>query len=277
MGPGMIVAAPNPGSPSRERARYRNLEYVNMKIRALLSVTLLAAGLAGPALAQEGQQGLPPECGSLRSSYGPFDYRVSLRSEQLHVVETYHFDSNVESLRKGLSGTVGGDLSYTLRAFPNHHRALMSMIRLGNNLKVTKAPGASFSVSCFLTRAEVFQPEDAMVKVIYGIYFLKQGQRNLALEKLNAANALEVRDANTAYNLGLAFFEAGDYAKSLTNAHEAYRLGFPLPGLRDKLKRAGKWKEPAPIPVVSEQQAAPAAETPAPAALPSPAGTEAEE
>jgi hypothetical protein len=36
----------------------------------------------------------------------------------------------------------------------------------------------------------------------------------------------------------------GQFDKSLECAHIAYGSGFPLPGLRDKLKRAGKWKEP---------------------------------
>jgi hypothetical protein len=34
------------------------------------------------------------------------------------------------------------------------------------------------------------------------------------------------------------------FDKSLESAHRAYALGFPLPGLREKLKRAGKWQEP---------------------------------
>lgn len=233
-----------------------------MKIGTTLVPAILSLSMAGHALAQ--QQGLPPECGSLRNAYGPYEYRTSLGTERLQVVETFHFDSNVESLRKGVSGTVGGDLSYTLRAFPNHHRALLSMVRLGNNLKLSKAPGAPYTVNCFLSRAEVFQPEDQMVKVIYGLYLLKQGQRNLAIEKLNAASALGVRDANASYNLGLAYFDAGDFGKALDNAHIAYRLGFPLPGLRDKLKRAGKWKEPVQVPLEDE---ASASETEAPTAM----------
>lgn len=229
-----------------------------MKMRALWFFVLAGCTLAGPVSAQ---LGLPPECGTLKNAYGPFDYRTSLGTERLHVVEAFHFDSNVENLRKGMSGTLGGDIGYTLRAFPNHHRALMSMIRLGYLLKAPKAPGAPFSVVCSLMRAEAFQPDDVMVKVIYGHHLLRQGQRATALEKLNAAHASSGKDANVAYNLGLAFFDAGDFGNSLENAHEAYRLGFPLPGLRDKLKRAGRWKD-AP-PATAELKARPVEASPA--------------
>ena len=34
------------------------------------------------------------------------------------------------------------------------------------------------------------------------------------------------------------------YDKALASAHRAYGAGFPLPGLKNKLKRAGKWREP---------------------------------
>lgn len=215
-----------------------------MKMRILRWLFAVCCCWAGAAFAQ---QNLPPECGTLKNAYGPFDYRISLGTERLKVVEEYHFNSDVENLRKGMTGSFGGDISYTLRAFPNHHRALMSMIRLGVNVKSSKPPGAAYSIGCFLTRAEIFQPQDAMVKVIFGHYLLKQGQRVQALERLGAADVSESKDANVAYNLGLAYFDAGDFRKAVENAHAAYRMGFPLPGLRDKLKRAGKWKEAAPV------------------------------
>lgn len=240
-----------------------------MKMRVLGFFFVTVCVLSGPAIAQ---QALSPECGNLRNAYGPYDYRNSIGTDRLNVVEAFHFDSNVENLRK-VPGQVGGEISYTLRAFPNHHRALLSMVRLGSNLKMSKPPGAAYTVGCFLMRAEVFQPEDAMVKVIYGHYLLKQGQRAQAFEKLGFADMSESKDANVAYNLGLAYFEAGDFGKALDNAHVAYRLGFPLPGLRDKLKRAGKWKE-VPIVSVTTEKATPQEALAAP--LPAPTGPEPE-
>lgn len=208
---------------------------------------------------------LSPECGSLANAFGPFDYRTD--KFNLVVVETHHFNSDVEQLRRGLSASIGGDLNYTLRAFPNHHRALMSMVRLSARDKTVRPTGLGYSVDCFLQRAEVFRPDDAMVKVIYGIHLLNQGQTGPALGKLEAARDSGVESPNVYYNLGLAYLAAGKPDKALASAHQAYRLGFPLPGLRDKLKRAGKWRDPQPeAPVVKE--AAPAAEALPQAAAP---------
>ncbi len=108
-----------------------------------------------------------------------------------------------------------------------------------------------------------------MVKVIYGHYLLKQGQKAPALEKLGAAHISESKDANVAYNLGLAYFDAGDFGKALENAHLAYKMGFPLPGLRDKLRRVGKWREATPV--ISEDKAE--MEAPGAAAVPLPSSS----
>ena len=60
-----------------------------------------------------------------------------------------------------------------------------------------------------------------------------------------------------------------EYEKASAHAQKAYALGFPLPGLKNKLKAAGKWREPEPAPAVVEAKEAPkAAESEAPAAVP---------
>ena len=80
--------------------------------------------LAGTSFAQVVNGG----CGALQNAFGPFDYRTE-RGYNLDVVESYHFTPPVEALIRGSSGTIGGDLDYTLRAFPNHDRALNATIR----------------------------------------------------------------------------------------------------------------------------------------------------
>lgn len=216
-----------------------------------ISILLLAA--AGPGRADSPL--LPMECGVLRNAYGPFDYRNPENAEKIRKVTDFHFNSDVENLRRGLSSKVGADLNYTLRAVPNHHRALMSMTRLGLRDKKSTPVGAGYSVQCFLMRAEAFRPDDAMVKVIFGHYLLKQGQRAQAISKLDEAYAANSSSVNVSYNLGLAYVDAGEYEKALINAHKAYLGGFPLPGLRDKLKRVGHWKEPAPLPQAVRDEA----------------------
>ncbi|CAL95865.1 tetratricopeptide repeat protein [Azoarcus olearius] len=203
-------------------------------------VTLLVAGLlAGmpAALAQNAM--LDMGCGSLENGYGPFDYRTQRAS--LRVVETYHFGPKQENAMSN----VGGDLDYTLRASPNHHRALMAMLKYANRTKKATPPGMQFTVECYLIRGETFRADDPMVKVLFGMYLVRAGRGKEAIQKLEAARELEHDNANVNYNLGLAYFDLREYDKALDSAHRAYAAGFPLPGLRDKLKRAGKWAEPS--------------------------------
>jgi len=179
---------------------------------------------------------------NLANSTGPWDYRTA-SPENKNLVERAHFTRGVESLTRGVSGDLARDIDYTLRVFPNHPRALGSMSKLARRQKVQRPPGSTHSVECWFQRAIHFQPNDTYVRLIYGIELLKDGKREAAVEQLKVAENLSPGDANVHYNLGLAYFDLGDYEKSLEYAHTAYRLGFPLPGLRDKLKRAGKWRD----------------------------------
>jgi hypothetical protein len=43
------------------------------------------------------------------------------------------------------------------------------------------------------------------------------------------------------YNLGLVLFDMKLYEDAKARAVAAYELGYPLPGLRRKLERIGKW------------------------------------
>ncbi|PKO55841.1 MAG: hypothetical protein CVU28_05040 [Betaproteobacteria bacterium HGW-Betaproteobacteria-21] len=85
-----------------------------------------------------------------------------------------------------------------------------------------------------------------MVKVIYGNYLIKSGKAEKAIAQFQAAIGDAGEDANVYYNLGLAYIELKKYDLALENAHMAYRLGFPLPGLKNRLQRAGAWRE-APV------------------------------
>ncbi len=199
-------------------------------------------------------------CGSLENAYGPFDFRSD--KKQLSVVEHFHFKPQVENLVKGTTGSIGADLDYTLRAYPNHPRALMAMVRLGDKLKTEKPVGASHSVECYLQRAARFRSDDGMVSMIYATYLAKKGRGSDALKYLNQAVESGEGSANLFYNSGLIYFDLKDYEKSLAYAQRAYLIGYPLPGLRDKLKKIGKWKEPV---ITSEQTTQPIAEDTEPA------------
>lgn len=183
-------------------------------------------------------------CGPLRNGYGPFDYRSD--KDKLQIVEGAHFTPQVANLISGNTGPIGADIDYTLRASPNHHRALMAMVRLGEKEKRNRPQGAKYSVECYLNRGLRFRPDDATVKMIYATFLAKKGRQSEALTQLNEAETIAGENANLFYNMGLAYFELKDFDKALIYAHKAYQMNFPLPGLRNKLMQLGKWSEPDP-------------------------------
>jgi hypothetical protein len=97
--------------------------------RAAFLLTLLTALTIAPAAGQNWPR-LPYECGTLANHYGPFDYTNARHyREKLPIVERAHFNRDVESLRRGQTAVrPGPDLHYVLGTFPNHHRALYSML-----------------------------------------------------------------------------------------------------------------------------------------------------
>jgi tetratricopeptide (TPR) repeat protein len=187
--------------------------------------------------------GFPIDCGNpFKNAYGPFDYRTATKYEK-NIVETHHFTPDVETLRHGITSPLGGELDYTLRAFPNHPRALMSMIRLGKRDRTPKPKGAEFTVDCYLQRAVQFRPDDMNARQLRGIYYAMQHRYREAIEDFKTVLAKEPNDANAHYNLGLSYFEIKNYDEAVKQAKLAKSLGFPLPGLQNMLKSAGKWTE----------------------------------
>lgn len=195
-----------------------------------------AALAQGPAPLPEGI-GL---CGSLENAYGPYDYRT-IPAESRYLVEMAHFPPKVEALRAGNTGLLGGDIDYTLRAIPNHHRALMAMVRLGERMRSTQPPGAKFPVECYFDRAERFARDDPMVHVLYGIYLAKSGRSKEAETQLALAEQLGGSDPQVVYNLGIGHLELKHYDRSIAFAKKAESLGIKFDGLKRRLQRAGKW------------------------------------
>ena len=180
-------------------------------------------------------------CGDpFKNSFGPFDYRLEIGTAHMKDVEASHFTPEVESLKGGHQGTLGADLDYVLRAYPNHPRALLAMMRYALASKTPRARGLNWPFYCYFERAVTYQPKDPMARVIAGTYLLRVGHKNEAREQLDIADQL-ADSGNVHYNLGLAYFELGEYAKAREHAKAAAELGFDLPGLRKKLVDVGQW------------------------------------
>ncbi len=204
---------------------------------------LLATGLALsvlPALSMA--QLVSAACGSLDTHYGPFDYRTD--RGKLPIVEQHHFTASIESLIRGKTGTLGGDLDYTLRAFPNHHRALVATIRLAESKKTAEA--TPLTVDCYFERALQFRRNDVVVRMMYADYLGRSQRQAQALQHLEFARTLADDNPLTHYNIGLLFFQFGHYAEALSEAHIAMALGMSRPDLMQKLQAAGQWVDPPP-------------------------------
>lgn len=205
-------------------------------------LTLALALLSGLVQAQVSAD----RCGALANGIGPFDYRTE-GAQIKHTVESAHFTPAVEGLVRGnTSAGPHGDLDYTLRAFPNHHRALVSIMRWTQRDK-TEFPAAfngKRPPECYFERAVRWQPDDVIVRMLYAqyLYFHKRGDE--ARRQLSEAASTAPDNALTQYNVGLIYLEAGDHAQALAQAHKAYAMGMPREFLRDRLKQAGHWKEP---------------------------------
>lgn len=181
-------------------------------------------------------------CGDLANAFGPFDYRT-IPAEPKRLVESAHFTPSVETLKRGNTGLLGADLDYTLRAIPNHPRALYAMTRLGEREHRTTPRGAHYPVECYYDRAIRFRPDDARVRVLYAIFLIKNKRPKEALPQLELAED-GAKDPEVAYNLGLAWFDLENYDKAMTFAAKAYASGITVPGLRQRLQSVGKWQNP---------------------------------
>ena len=183
-------------------------------------------------------------CGDLANAFGPFDYRT-VRGEQLRLVESAHFTPTVESLIRGATSTrAGQDIDYTLRAFPNHHRALIAASRLAIRDKSPQPSGMRYPVDCYFERAIRFQSNDLVARMLFVEHLNKTGRQAEAKPQLAYVFANAGDNALTYYHVGLLYLEMKEYDHALAAEHRAQTLGLIRPELKERLKAAGKWSEP---------------------------------
>ncbi len=228
--------------PTREATR-------RFSSRALVSLTfglLVGTGAFGQTA---------NTCGELANGFGPHDYRkyvgtaASKRSmdDPLYLVEMAHFRPEMVALVRGGQGVksdVGPEFDYTLRAFPNHPRALDAAVRLSEKQGTDQPKGMRYTIDCWFQRAIRFRPDDGTVRMIYATYLGKKNRVADATTQLEITAANTKENPFTQYNIGLIYFDLKQFDRALAHAHIAYGLGMPRTELRERLVAANQWREP---------------------------------
>ena len=168
------------------------------------------------------------------------DYYASAGTELLRSVNKYHIDPLTEKLRTHQYQSASGDLGFTFRYFPNHPQGLVLLMQLCEQWQ--SAQCAPFLVSDIFERAIAANPNVAATYVLQGIYLYRVKRLPAATASLERALVIDPDSLNAHYNLGLLYFDTKQYELANAHAQRAYQLGAEVPGLRDKLMRAGKWK-----------------------------------
>ncbi len=193
-----------------------------------------------------------PFCGDLANALGPLDYTNPKDRKTLPIVESVHFTPEVVSLQES-SGNILDGISYTLRVFPNHHRALHTITqyeirerRKSQQKNETYKPpmtvhGYPASAECYFDRAIRWRPNDPTVRLLHGLFLHLSGNLEQALAEYKVSERIQPNLADLQYNLGLLYFDKKQYDLAKEHAKKAYQLGYPLPGLRKKLITVGQW------------------------------------
>ncbi|MET0106820.1 MAG: tetratricopeptide repeat protein [Sedimenticola sp.] len=181
-------------------------------------------------------------CRGKRQGFGPYDYlNRSVLKGELIIVEGSHFTPEVEALVRGKTGVEPlSDTDYTLRAWPNHHRALNSVTRYHFQQK-KKGIRLPTPPECYYMRAINFSPKDATTYMLYAMYLHKSGKMDDAEEKYNKALEIKPNDIQIHYNYGLYLVDRKRFEDAKHHAEIVYSYSFPLSGLKNKLRNAGYW------------------------------------
>jgi tetratricopeptide (TPR) repeat protein len=201
----------------------------------------------------------PPKPGGLHQGFGPYDYRDPANRHNLSLVEAGHFTPKVVILKAGQSGYLDQDIDYTLRAFPNHPRALQALANLALREKKAALANMHFTVPCFYIRASKFAPNDGIVDAIYAYYLANLGQKEMAMSAIQEALRKEPNNPKVVYEVGLAYFHAGDRNMAKQYSNKAKSLGSTAVGLDKLLSSSPAPKEASkPEPPHNKQINAPA-------------------
>jgi hypothetical protein len=176
------------------------------------------------------------------TQYGPYNYVTE--HDKVKIVNSGHFPPQVENLIQPKWGEFGNDLSYTLQRIPNHHRALITLVRLGQKEKSPQPRGLRSPIDCYFEFATRFAPNDLVVRLIFARHLISTNRAGLARQALDHVVNNAGENPLTHFNAGLIYFEMEEYQQALMQAHTAAKLGLIRPELQSMLEKVGQWQDP---------------------------------
>ena len=169
-------------------------------------------------------------------------------AELLKNVEQFHIGPGRDRMkRKSYQGALE-DFEFILNYFPNHPTALS----LVSDLCDVRWKSPRCDSSLLFEKALRINPYASQTHVLYGLHLQRRDAGDRAIDAYKRAIELNPASMNAHYNLGFAYLDGKRFDLANFHAQAAYMLGYPLPGLRDKLTRAGRWK---PLPADEIQKA----------------------
>jgi tetratricopeptide (TPR) repeat protein len=193
-------------------------------LRALVAAA--AVGHVAIAAAQQGNR-----------DYYAVDRSDREQRELLKNVEIHHLPLATRSIKTRQYASALADLEFVLNFYPNHPQALVMLGELCAMWRSPKClPEESFA------RAVAVNPKVPGTYTARGIFLLREQRVKDSIASFRQALELDPDSLNAHYNIGLAYIEAKEYELANQHAQKAYALGAPVPGLREKLKRAGHWR-----------------------------------
>jgi tetratricopeptide (TPR) repeat protein len=144
----------------------------------------------------------------------------------LDVVDRYHTNLVPNLVReKDFRGAIA-HLTYTLRRFPNHPKAL---IFAGMIAILEKQHSLAIN---FYENALKLYPQHAATHLQYGAFLVSIGQNKLAIARLEQAKEMDSKLVGTYVYLSAAYRRIGDLTLAQENEQRAKALGFAgkIPG-----------------------------------------------
>ena len=143
-----------------------------------------------------------------------------------------------KELRAFYLRTATSETTFTLTRLPPDTPMIVPVT---TNLALIKYAEGKFDEAIeLLEQVAAQKPEEPMTYSALATLYRERKRLDLARDVLLRGDKMvEGRSAEIQYNLGLVLLELGDIEEAQIAARKAYELGYPLPGLRNKLKRMG--------------------------------------